>query len=254
VGTFALLTNAIVSLLANVLLPFFVVPTYKINPIVHDDVGAFAPTSPIGARHRSSSLTDTPFTDSTVNNSVYNVIESFRPPSSPPTLLTRAIALLQIPGLTLRRAWLLSQLLFAICMFSTFFITTPLAATIMISFVGISWALSLWAPFALISAEVAKRDEQHRRRCRAKLDDGDLDDEGAEEDFDQAGVILGLHNVAVSSPQVLATLMSSVVFKFLQKPRNEPGDTSVSWTMRIGGLAALGAAFLASRLSDGDDD
>jgi len=163
---------------------------------------------------------------------------------------------IQIPGLTLRRAWLLAQLLFSLCTFSTFFITTPLAATIMTALVGISWSLTLWAPFALISGEISQRDEVRRRKHRERLINGNEEEGNKEEgEEDQAGIILGLHNVAISAPQIIATLISSAVFKALQKPRNEPGDVSVGWTLRIGGAATLVAAFLTWRMKEpGEDD
>ena len=274
IGTLALLIFAIVSLAANVLLPLLIVPTYK--PIRTDP--QIAPTSPIAGRLRSSSLTDLPYSGSTTNISIFSAPEYTGLSSlkaagaATPNILTRALTRLQIPGLTLRRTWLLAQLLFSLCMFSTFFISTPTAATAMTGVVGISWALTLWAPFALIAAEIAARDEAHRLRKRQKLsqaqaqhhhhihhpNNGEDEEEEAEEEeeeelHDQAGVILGLHNVAVSSPQVVATLVSSVVFKFLQKPRNVPGDTSVGWCLRLGGVATLGAAWLTSRLSDGGE-
>ena len=53
----------------------------------------------------------------------------------------------------------------------------------------------------------------------------------------------------------LATLMSSAIFALLQKPRNVPDDTSVGWTMRIGGVAALIAAFITYKMKEpGDED
>ena len=79
-------------------------------------------------------------------------------------------------------------------------------------------------------------------------DDKDTDEE------DQAGIILGLHNVAVSAPQILATLISSAIFKILQKPRNVPGDTSVGWTLRIGGIAALISAYITWRMKEPADE
>ncbi|KAL8864410.1 MAG: hypothetical protein Q9174_007367, partial [Haloplaca sp. 1 TL-2023] len=109
-------------------------------------------------------------------------------------------------------------------------------ATILSGVVGLSWALSLWAPFALISAEISKRDAMARRT-------GGVND-------DQAGVVLGLHNVAISAPQILATLVSSAIFRIAQKPRGEPGDDSVGWVMRFGGVAALAAAYMTSRLKE----
>jgi solute carrier family 45 protein 1/2/4 len=72
-----------------------------------------------------------------------------------------------------------------------------------------------------------------------------------EENLAQAGIVLGLHNVAVSAPQVLSSLICSAIFKIFQKPRGEPYDDSVGWVLRFGGCAALVAAYLTSRLSEG---
>ena len=164
---------------------------------------------------------------------------------------------LQIPGFTLRRAWLLAQILFVACMSSTFFISTPLGGSIMTAIVGVSWSLSLWAPFALISGEISKREELKRKRRRERRANGEDVDEVADketEEDDQAGIILGLHNVAISAPQVLSTLISSAIFNLLQKPRNEPGDTSVGWTLRIGGLSTLIAVYITYRMQEPSDD
>ena len=117
-------------------------------------------------------------------------------------------------------------------MASTFFISTATQATVLTGVVGVPWALSLWAPFALISAEISKRDSEARRQ-------GPNSESKPE---DQAGVILGIHNVAVAAPQIVATLVSSAIFKLAQKQRGEPYDTSVGWVLRFGGLAALVAA------------
>ncbi|KAL8875798.1 MAG: hypothetical protein Q9198_005895 [Flavoplaca austrocitrina] len=225
VGSFALLVFAVTSFSSNMLLPFLVVPTYH-APSSRTDTPAHR-----GYNHPSTpSGTPLPMSAS---------MTSFFPP--PPdeashSRLTRLLSLLQIPWLTLRRAWFLSHLLFALCMGLTFFITTPLAATILAGVVGLSWALSLWAPFALISAEISKRDAQARKT-------GGVND-------DQAGVVLGLHNVAISAPQILATLVSSAIFRIAQKGRGEPGDDSVGWVMRFGGLAALVAAYMTTRLRE----
>lgn len=276
VGTFALLIFAITSFAANILLPIFVVPTYK-------------ETAPTGrtSRTRANSGLDrqqprpgspTPPMSPDISQSSPFLSPYVKPIEAPEkrTFLTK----LQIPGLTLRRTWLMSHILFAVCMFSTFFITTPQAGTAVIAIIGISWALTLWAPFAIISAEVSKRDTEylHRKRQKwqqfgvepsvantsshdvehgaasgASLDGSENRDEAEEEEeeMDQAGVILGIHNVAVSFPQIIATLISSGIFQALQRRRGEAGDDSVGWVLRFGGCAALGAAFLTKRLAEG---
>lgn len=217
IGTLALLIEAIVSLSTNTLLPFIISPTYK------------AETTDPG----SSTLQQ----------------------KSRPSTVERALKSLQIPGFTLRRAWLLAQLLFSLCMFSTFFISTPLGATVMVGIVGVSWSLTLWAPFALISAEISKRHEARRTQNRRKVVRGHEDafydgDEDVDQEEDRAGIILGLHNVAISAPQVIATLICSAIFKWLQKPRNEPGDVSVAWTLRLAGVAGLVAAWFTWKMRE----
>lgn len=258
VGTFALLIEAIVSLSTNVLVPFVITPTYKLAE--QSQYETIAPSSPIGTRARSLSYSDTTHQGNSSNrtpssysarstaHSELALIDSRNAMS----FVQRFLQRLQIPGLTLRRAWCLSQLLFSACMFSTFFISTPIGATIMVGVMGVAWSLSLWAPFALISAEISRRDEARRFRHRRKYMQSDTGSgaDGEDENEDRAGIVLGLHNVAVSAPQVVATLICSAVFKALQKPRNEPGDVSVAWTLRLGGLAGLVAAFLTWRMRE----
>ncbi|TAQ85886.1 hypothetical protein B7494_g5796 [Chlorociboria aeruginascens] len=202
VGTFALLIYAITSLSTNVLLPFVIAPTY-------DSQG----------QPKSSTVS----------------------PKSNTTLTSKFLNKLIIPWLTLRRAWLISHLIFAGCMFSTLVVRSIGGATALIGIIGISWAMTLWAPFAIISAEVSKRDAL--RRSRQSVD-------GPQDDEDQAGVILGIHNMSVAAPQILATIGSSIVFKFLQKPRGVPGDRSFSVVLAAGGLSTLVAAYLTSRIKD----
>ncbi|KZF22553.1 MFS general substrate transporter [Xylona heveae TC161] len=156
-----------------------------------------------------------------------------------------------IPWLTLRRAWLLSHVLFTVCMWLTLAVSTPTGATVLVGVVGICWALTLWAPFALISAEIAKRETLRRSQLRRLSGGrGGSHGQGSDESEDQAGIILGLHNVAMCAPQVIATVASSFIFRFLQKPRGVPGDGSVAWVLRIGGLSALIAAYMVTRINE----
>lgn len=259
IGTLALLIYAITSFVSNLILPFLVVPTYVAQtPNASTEITRpITPTSPVGVRERTASWGDLAMAHSRTLSSSSNLPLAKSGSHKSPSLLHRWLDRLQIPGLTLRRAWLLSQLLFSLCTFSTFFISTPQAATVMTALIGITWSLTLWAPFALISAEISRRDERRRRRDRQRLMNGpdEEDGEAEDEEEDKAGIILGIHNVAVSSPQVLATIVCSLVFKLLQKPRNVPGDVSVGWTLRLGGLATLVSAFITWRMKEaGDED
>ncbi|CAG8013181.1 unnamed protein product [Penicillium salamii] len=263
VGTLALLIYAIISFFANTILPFFVVPTYIPAPThVPRRLSGDASDDEEPARRLSFSSIPT-------GNASEPLLDGPHVPQQTvekPTWLTR----LRIPGLTLRRVWLFSHLLFAICMFSTIFISSHQAGSAVVGMIGISWAVALWAPFALISTEVARIDpsRQHRQtgeteteRMVAEDRDGHNDHDNDVEigpkdshggaDVAQAGIILGLHNMAISLPQILSSLVCSAIFKASQKPRGEPWDDSVGWVLRFGGCAALVAAWLTRRVSDG---
>ena len=56
--------------------------------------------------------------------------------------------------------------------------------------------------------------------------------------------------MAIAAPQMIATVGSSIVFKYLQKPRGTPGDRSFSIVLAAGGISTLVAAFLTSRIKD----
>ncbi|KAI9837483.1 MAG: hypothetical protein M1819_007131 [Sarea resinae] len=261
VGTFALLIFAFTSFGSNILLPFIVARSYTVDAAISPSQPSINLTASMnstsGQRKRWFSLTR-------IN-----------------AALTNALSHLQIRSLTLRRAWLISHLIFVICMWSTLLVRTTTAATVLVGFVGLPWALTLWAPFALISAEISKRDAIRRGQLRAPALDSstatfnnsinsgpsshtptttaDIEaalpspndiDSNAE---DQAGIILGLHNVAIAAPQIIATLLSSIIFRLLQKPRGATGDQSVGWVLRLSAIATLVAAYMTSRVGEERD-
>ncbi|KAI1268291.1 MFS general substrate transporter [Xylariaceae sp. FL1019] len=223
-GTHALLIFAITSLVTNLFLPFFIDPTYDNNAVVAT---------------RSDGVLEDESSD------VYKWLKR-----------------LVIPGFTLRRAWMLSHILFASSMFSTLFVRSVEGATVLVGLIGITWALTLWAPWAIISAEISRRDVLYRARKqqmrflhRTEEPDhsGQLDQERQQDNEpepDQAGVILGIHNMSIASPQMIATLGSSIIFRLFQKPRGVPGDRSYSYVLASGGLFVLVAAYFVSKLED----
>lgn len=289
IGTFALLIYAIISFVANIVLPLFVVPTYK--PTAASTTGQqdsgdsssedseVAPARRLSIPSMPTGTASEPLLDAVPRKSSGN--------DGKPNWLSR----LQIPGLTLRRTWLLSHGLFAVCMFSSFFVSRYPAGSVLVGLVGICWAIALWAPFALISSEVARINLQrrlHRRHAASTgaeqttipgqdassssytpvrgeddhedtdgVDENNIEEgrvkstDGEDENLTQAGIILGLHNVAISCPQIFSSLICSAIFKAAQKPRGEPWDDSVGWVMRFGGCAALVAAWLTKRLAEG---
>jgi len=165
--------------------------------------------------------------------------------------MTDFLVRIQISSLTLRKLWFYSHILFAICMWMTFVVRSVPFATILVGLVGIPWAVTMWAPFALISAEISNREAIRRGLIRAPATmEGQLIAAGEDDSADQAGVVLGIHNVSISAPQVVATIVGSLLFKWLQKPRGTPGDESVAWFFRLAGLCAVAAAWLTRSIGD----
>lgn len=272
VGTLALLIYAIISFLANMLLPLFVVPLYGPAPenLSQRDSPDGDSDDDVESAARRLSFSSMP--TGNASEPLLGAVPIGQETEEKPAWLSR----LRIPGLTLPRVWLLSHLLFAACMFSTLFIYSYQAGSAFVGLIGISWAVALWAPFALISAEVARIDPSRRNHHRtaqttynehaaeaeaegpgehsvagSDVEHGRSKDYSDGEDVAQAGIILGLHNMAISLPQILSSLVCSAIFKAYQKPRGEPWDDSVGWVLRFGGCAALVAAWLTRRVSDG---
>ncbi|KAK5015364.1 hypothetical protein LTR16_003683 [Cryomyces antarcticus] len=235
IGTFALLIFALTTFASSVFLPFIVAPTYRPPP----------PT------------TATPLTPTTAGSLSASGYFSYKPKStvSKWQRWLAILAHLQIPALTLRRTWLLSHVYFAACMLLTFAVRSVTGATVLVGLIGLPWAITCWAPYALISAEISKRDAIRRGLLRAPPSrDGELLARGQDGKADQAGVVLGIHNVAIAAPQVIATLVSSAIFRALQKPRGSVDDNSVAWVLRFGGVCALLAAWFTRSVSEERDE
>jgi solute carrier family 45, member 1/2/4 len=103
-------------------------------------------------------------------------------------------------------------------MISTFFIRSYIGGTILIGSIGLSWSLTLWAPFAIIGHEV--RTEMNRP---------------------PTGTILSLSNVAISMPQIVAAVVCSGVFKTANVLG---GGDGTAWVLRLSACVMLGAGWL----------
>ncbi|KAK0498608.1 hypothetical protein EDD18DRAFT_1158376 [Armillaria luteobubalina] len=174
----------------------------------------------------------------------------------------------------LRNIWTGAMLWFSLLTFSTFLITDVKQASIFVALVGISWAVAMWAPFAIIM-ELLKdmssppapirshtrtlstpprrivSERQPLLRTRS-LDEFEADeDEVPSETPVAGGTILGVHNLAIVMPQFLISLVSSFIFRVVD--RSTEGDTSdvfygkngVVWVLRFGGLCTLVGAMIA---------
>ena len=155
---------------------------------------------------------------------------------------TRAAPPMTLFSFTLPRLWMMSQILFATCMGCTFLARNYHSGIALCAIVGVSWAFTIWVPFALIGAEMS---ELRLRNMGAvplmHKDDDDADSE------DQVGAIMGIHNMSIAAPQIIAALVCSILFKIFQAVCVEDG---LAWILRAAGVAALSAAILTNRLED----
>ena len=137
------------------------------------------------------------------------------------------------------RLWTFAHLFFSFVTFSTFFVTSQAGATLIVASVGLSWALTLWAPFAIIGNEISALQS-----LRDTIEDISGEEAPPISRDVQAGAIMGLHNVAISAPQIIAALVSSGIFALARHLGSQNGT---GWVLRAGGCATLGAAWLTSR-------
>ncbi|CAO3627976.1 unnamed protein product [Mucor hiemalis] len=70
---------------------------------------------------------------------------------------------LKLSFLTLPRAWSISHFIFCACMMSTMFVSDVTAAAVVIGLCGISWAISMWAPFSLLGEYISKQEAISQR-------------------------------------------------------------------------------------------
>ncbi|AWU74609.1 uncharacterized protein C5L36_0A11870 [Pichia kudriavzevii] len=172
----------------------------------------------------------------------------------------------------LRSLWIYSHMVFFICTFFTFFINSYKQAIVLFAFTGIPWGCAVWLPFALISEEISRikdiraiqiSNSQSTSTSSATVIEDDaptindynviyckqiLIDYYSKVEYD-SGILLALHNVFVSAPQMLSSFMSSILFTLFHNSKNtNTYDPSLAWVFRFGGLMALGAWFISRRV------
>lgn len=102
---------------------------------------------------------------------------------------------------------------------------------------GIPWAVTQWVPWALIGVETSRL---------GLTTAGENDEEEDESSGDaQSGAILGIHNMAISLPQVLSGAVSIVSYRIAEGAGSE---VPTAWVLASSGLAAFVAGWLASRM------
>ena len=180
------------------------------------------------------------------------------------------IRFLHKDSFTLPQAWMCSHILTSICLLGATFGNNFMSSVLFISLLGISWTLTQWAPFAIISAEISKDSPSYfNDRISPTQQSYSMGDEltggmktgvGLELEQEQtqefkcelggrynetgAGTILGVHNIAIAVPQMISAGISSLIF--LGARWIHIGETdALAWVLRFGVLAGACAAYSA---------
>ncbi|CCG83791.1 protein of unknown function [Taphrina deformans PYCC 5710] len=182
--------------------------------------------------------------------------------------------------LSLPHIWALSHFLFGLAMISAAFITSSVLAIMNIATCGFAWAVMSWVPFTLIGEEISKSATKSRRNSNIIVRTGasqvllttpdyyddELEVEGLDENNyaalqrslpasnDDAGSILGIHNIAICVPQFIISFISSIVFRLLEpKPVTDgnvsvqDGPNAIGVVLAIGGVFAIAGGVLTLR-------
>ncbi|PSN64611.1 putative sucrose transport protein [Corynespora cassiicola Philippines] len=129
--------------------------------------------------------------------------------------------------------WGFGQLVYVICVLSMVMVSSSTTGTFMVAIAGLSWGITQWVPFAIIGEEAA----------RHQINDGSIQrEDGGVWSVVQGGRIMGMHNAAISIPQIIAALFSSAIFWIAQKLGRE---NAIVWVIGWSGLPGAIAAWLA---------
>ncbi|KAI9027566.1 major facilitator superfamily domain-containing protein [Phycomyces nitens] len=129
---------------------------------------------------------------------------------------------LKISFLTLPRAWTISHVIFCIAMLCTVFAKDVVAASVVIGVCGISWSITMWAPFSLLGEYIA----QNEARCgRSSVRQS--------EEQPRVSHPLGVHQNAMSSRISLAAGGAGIgteggIYQIVEhfEPENQSSDDS----------------------------
>lgn len=192
--------------------------------------------------------------------------------TSPSAVSNRSCSARRFTWLTLPRAWMCSHILTSVCLLCATFGDTFISSVFFVALLGISWALTQWAPFAIISAEIAIEQESKlaaavhssqtsfsssssttKAQGSPSLTTDLVTDQGIDHSRthgpgyldvkSKTATTMAVHNIAIAMPQMISAVVSSVIFWLFRSL--QLGDTeAMAWVLRVGIVAGACAAYL----------
>ncbi|KAJ8068212.1 hypothetical protein OCU04_003781 [Sclerotinia nivalis] len=169
-----------------------------------------------------------------------------------PTFLAR----LHIKSLTLPRVWTLSHLLTTLLTISTILTPTFVSTSILIIFLGISWAITAWIPLTLISTQISQSQSKSHATASTSTSialssisqpTSPSHKRYRTQESLQAGTVMGIYNISIALPQIIAAVQGSLIFWVLGEI-GIVGTEAMGWVIRLGCLGSMFAAWLADSL------
>jgi solute carrier family 45 protein 1/2/4 len=160
----------------------------------------------------------------------------------------------------LSKLWSLSLFFsFLVIQLSMFYPSSTTLITLTVASMGIPWFATGWIPFALISLELTRKNVDDEDLQVVDIDARNpvpdsphsytlLQDESVSvverNNMFGSGMILGIHNIYICVPQLVSSLLTSLVFNVV----DASGPETLGWVIRVGSVFTLIAALKAWKL------
>ncbi|GAB5586600.1 hypothetical protein Unana1_01500 [Umbelopsis nana] len=160
---------------------------------------------------------------------------------------------------SLKNIYTAGHVVAAVALLSWFYVNTVTGATIVLTAMGIPWAIVLWIPFSLVGEYVSYEDGRKKGNAVTSTANygavngstsssplpKEADEEQNQEEFD-AGHILGVHNMYIVFPQFAVAIIAAVIFVMvgtvaLEDPEQK-GRSGITFVLAFGGCMSMIAA------------
>lgn len=163
---------------------------------------------------------------------------------------------------SLTNIYTMGHIVAAGALLSSFYVKTVTGATMVLTAMGIPWAIVLWIPFTLVGEFVSFEDERKQNALTSNNANygalsgpsspsnapKEVDERNDQEEFD-AGLILGVHNMYIVFPQFAVAIIAAVIFVLAGASSPEqPGTTGksgITFVLAFGGCMSMIAAVVS---------
>ncbi|CAM0141501.1 unnamed protein product [Umbelopsis sp. WA50703] len=145
---------------------------------------------------------------------------------------------------------------------SSFYVSSVTGATIVLTVMGIPWAIVLWIPFTLVGEFVSAEDERKQNALASNnrnygtlsgpsspsTTPKEIEGRDDQEEFD-AGLILGVHNMYIVFPQFAVAIIAALIFSLIgsatpEEP-SQSGKSGITFVLAFGGCMSMIAAVVS---------